>query len=96
MSRKHRLQHEAKRAQLDHYHALDAEPAEGWDGIDADAHAVRAFGEVGIPFFVSNSFSKSFSLYGERVGALSIVAHFRGMRRDYSTQGGRTFFFFSR
>ena len=36
MSRKHRLQHEAKRAQLDHYHALDAEPAEGWDGIDAD------------------------------------------------------------
>jgi aromatic-amino-acid transaminase len=44
------------------------------DGIDADAHAVRAFGEAGIPFFVSNSFSKSFSLYGERVGALSVVA----------------------
>ncbi len=44
------------------------------DGIDADAHAVRAFGESGMPFFVSNSFSKSFSLYGERVGALSIVA----------------------
>mgnify|MGYP006921321271 CR=1 FL=1 len=36
MSRKHRQQHEAKRAQLDHYHALDTEPAEGWDGIDAD------------------------------------------------------------
>lgn len=44
------------------------------DGIDADAHAVRAFAQSGMPFFVSNSFSKSFSLYGERVGALSIVA----------------------
>lgn len=36
MSRKHRQQHQAKRAQLDHYHALDNAPAEGWDGIDAD------------------------------------------------------------
>lgn len=39
MSRKHRQQHEAKRAQLDHYHALDTEPAEGWDGIDDDDEA---------------------------------------------------------
>lgn len=39
MSKKRRLQHEAKRAQLDHYHALDTEPAEGWDGIDADDDA---------------------------------------------------------
>jgi hypothetical protein len=39
MSKKRRLQHEAKRAQLDHYHALDTEPAEGWDGIDADEEA---------------------------------------------------------
>ena len=44
------------------------------DGIDADASAVRAFAASGIPMLVSNSFSKSFSLYGERVGALSIVA----------------------
>ena len=44
------------------------------DGIEADAHAVRAFAAAGMPLFVSNSFSKSFSLYGERVGALSIVA----------------------
>lgn len=36
MSRKRRAQHQAKRAQLDHYHALDTAPAEGWDGIDAD------------------------------------------------------------
>jgi aromatic-amino-acid transaminase len=44
------------------------------DGIDADAQPVRRFADAGIPLFVSNSFSKSFSLYGERVGALSVVA----------------------
>lgn len=44
------------------------------DGIDADAVAVRRFAEAGLPLFVSSSFSKSFSLYGERVGALSVVA----------------------
>ena len=44
------------------------------DGIDEDAAAVRLFAESGLNFFVSSSFSKSFSLYGERVGALSIVS----------------------
>ncbi|MDD5296868.1 MAG: aspartate/tyrosine/aromatic aminotransferase [Rhodocyclaceae bacterium] len=43
------------------------------DGIDADAASVRAFIASGLQFFISSSFSKSFSLYGERVGALSIV-----------------------
>jgi aromatic-amino-acid transaminase len=43
------------------------------DGIDADAVAVRAFSTSGLQFFASSSFSKNFSLYGERVGALSIV-----------------------
>ncbi|POZ61840.1 amino acid aminotransferase [Chromobacterium alticapitis] len=43
------------------------------DGIEADALAVRLFAESGLQFFVASSFSKSFSLYGERVGALSIV-----------------------
>ncbi|KXB30219.1 aromatic amino acid aminotransferase [Dechloromonas denitrificans] len=43
------------------------------DGIDADAVAVRAFSASGLQFFVSSSFSKSFSLYGERVGALSVI-----------------------
>ena len=43
------------------------------DGIDADAVAVRAFSKSGLQFFASSSFSKNFSLYGERVGALSIV-----------------------
>ncbi|MDM8347777.1 aspartate/tyrosine/aromatic aminotransferase [Pseudomonas sp. sp1636] len=43
------------------------------DGIEEDAAAVRLFAESSLTFFVSSSFSKSFSLYGERVGALSIV-----------------------
>jgi aromatic-amino-acid transaminase len=44
------------------------------DGLEADAAVVRRFVEAGMALFVSNSFSKSFSLYGERVGALSVVA----------------------
>lgn len=44
------------------------------DGIESDGRVVRQFADAGGPLFVSNSFSKSFSLYGERVGALSIVA----------------------
>lgn len=44
------------------------------DSIEADGKVVRQFAEAGGPVFISNSFSKSFSLYGERVGALSIVA----------------------
>ena len=43
------------------------------DGVDADAAAVRLFADEGLSFFVASSFSKSFSLYGERVGALTIV-----------------------
>jgi aromatic-amino-acid transaminase len=43
------------------------------DGIDADGFAVRLFGEAGLPLLVASSFSKSFSLYGERVGALTVV-----------------------
>jgi aromatic-amino-acid transaminase len=43
------------------------------EGIEPDAHAVRRFAKTCPTFFVSNSFSKSLSLYGERVGALSIV-----------------------
>ncbi|HVZ36866.1 MAG TPA: aromatic amino acid transaminase, partial [Polyangiaceae bacterium] len=43
------------------------------DGIDEDARAVRLFAESGLPFVVASSFSKSFSLYRERVGALCLV-----------------------
>jgi aromatic-amino-acid transaminase len=42
-------------------------------GIAEDGAVVRRFVEAGGPLLVSNSFSKSFSLYGERVGALSVV-----------------------
>ncbi|MFJ4155430.1 amino acid aminotransferase [Pseudomonas sp. NPDC089752] len=52
------------------------------DGIAEDAFAVRLFAESGLEFFVSSSFSKSFSLYGERVGALSIVT----ANKDESTR----------
>jgi aromatic-amino-acid transaminase len=43
------------------------------EGVDADAAPVRLFAGEGLSFFVASSFSKSFSLYGERVGALTIV-----------------------
>ncbi|KML54206.1 aromatic amino acid aminotransferase [Burkholderia cepacia] len=43
------------------------------DGLADDAWAVRAIVDAGLPAIVGNSFSKNFSLYGERVGGLSIV-----------------------
>jgi aromatic-amino-acid transaminase len=43
------------------------------DGIAEDGAVIKQFLAAGIHFFVSTSFSKSFSLYGERVGALSVV-----------------------
>src|SRR5690606_26172809 len=39
------------------------------DNLQDDAIAVRLFAESGLPLFIASSFSKSFSLYGERVGA---------------------------
>ncbi|GAB3705598.1 amino acid aminotransferase [Mariniluteicoccus flavus] len=42
-------------------------------GIDEDGAVVRRFAEAGVTTFVTNSFSKTFSLYGERIGALSVV-----------------------
>jgi aromatic-amino-acid transaminase len=67
------------------------------DGIEEDAHAVRALADAGAAFFVANSFSKSMSVYGERCGALSVVCpdskqaeHVLGqlkfaVRRNYSS-----------
>ena len=75
------------------------------ESLDADGLAVRLFAQAGGPVFVSSSFSKSFSLYGERVGALSVVAESpdeaaralsqlkRVVRTNYSnppTHGSRT------
>lgn len=43
------------------------------EGIVEDAFAVRMMADAGITFLVANSFSKNFSLYGERCGGLSVV-----------------------
>ncbi|ELO6105302.1 aromatic amino acid transaminase [Escherichia coli] len=42
-------------------------------GMEEDAYAIRAIVSAGLPALVSNSFSKIFSLYGERVGGLSVL-----------------------
>ena len=42
-------------------------------GMEEDAWAIRAIAAAGLPALVSNSFSKIFSLYGERVGGLSVI-----------------------
>ena len=46
-------------------------------GMDDDAYALRAMAAAGVNMLVSNSFSKIFSLYGERVGGLSVVCENR-------------------
>ena len=47
-------------------------------GMEEDAYAIRAVASAGLPVLVSNSFSKIFSLYGERVGGLSVVCEGAG------------------
>ena len=42
-------------------------------GLEQDAYAIRALDQAGMNFIVSNSFSKIFSLYGERIGGLTFV-----------------------
>ncbi len=42
-------------------------------GIEEDGAVVGKFLASGLEFFISTSFSKSFSLYGERIGSLSVV-----------------------
>jgi aromatic-amino-acid transaminase len=67
------------------------------EGMDEDAYAIRALADAGLSFLVSNSFSKTFSLYAERCGGLSIVCQNAGeaarvlgqmervVRRSYSS-----------
>ncbi|MBN8748750.1 Tyrosine aminotransferase [Xylophilus ampelinus] len=43
------------------------------NGIQEDGAVIGKFVAAGLNFFVATSFSKSFSLYGERVGALSVL-----------------------
>ncbi|MCJ8146234.1 aspartate/tyrosine/aromatic aminotransferase [Acinetobacter sp. A3.8] len=42
-------------------------------GVEQDAYLIRALANTDVKYVVSNSFSKIFSLYGERVGGLSFV-----------------------
>jgi aromatic-amino-acid transaminase len=42
-------------------------------GVDEDRYLISALADAGVSFLVSNSFSKTFSLYGERCGGLSVV-----------------------
>lgn len=56
------------------------------DGIAEDAIAVRAFAEAGLPFLVASSFSKSFSLYRERVGAITFVTRDADEARRVTSQ----------
>ncbi len=44
------------------------------EGLEADSQPARLLAGLGVPLFVATSFSKSFGLYGERIGALSVVA----------------------
>ncbi|MFV0308089.1 MAG: aromatic amino acid transaminase [Desertimonas sp.] len=43
------------------------------EGLEADAAVVRSFAATAVPVIVTSSFSKNFSLYGERVGGLTVV-----------------------
>ncbi|MDR2872805.1 MAG: aspartate/tyrosine/aromatic aminotransferase [Xanthomonadaceae bacterium] len=65
---------------------------QGFDqGIDADATAIRLLAQSGIAsYVVASSYSKSFSLYGERVGALSVVCADRDEAKRVQSQIKRT------
>jgi aromatic-amino-acid transaminase len=65
---------------------LDAAYLGMGDGVDEDAYAIRALADSGITGFVSNSFSKVFSLYGERVGSLSAICESADIARRVGGQ----------
>lgn len=44
------------------------------EGLEQDAAVIRLFADMDMTMIISSSFSKSFSLYGERVGALTLVS----------------------
>ena len=56
------------------------------EGIEADTYPIRLFAASGLPCFVANSFSKCFSLYGERIGALSVVTANKNEAERVSSQ----------
>jgi aromatic-amino-acid transaminase len=60
------------------------------EGIEQDAVAVRAFTRAGMPCVISSSFSKSFSLYRERVGAITFVSADADEAKRVTSQVKRT------
>jgi len=60
------------------------------DSVNEDAVAVRAFTKANLQFLVSSSFSKSFSLYRERVGAISFVTADADEAKRVTSQVKRT------
>lgn len=60
------------------------------DGIEQDAASLRAFAAAGLPCVVSSSFSKSFSLYRERVGAITFVTADADEAKRVTSQVKRT------
>lgn len=59
-------------------------------GIEEDAASVRAFARAGLPCVISSSFSKSFSLYRERVGAVTFVTADADETKRVTSQVKRT------
>ncbi|MBN8547904.1 MAG: aspartate/tyrosine/aromatic aminotransferase [Deltaproteobacteria bacterium] len=55
-------------------------------GVEEDAAAIREFVAAGLPCLISNSFSKSGSLYGERVGGLTVVSESKEEARRVLSQ----------
>jgi aromatic-amino-acid transaminase len=60
------------------------------EGIEQDAAAVRAFAKAGIACVISSSFSKSFSLYRERVGAITFITADADEAKRVTSQVKRT------
>lgn len=55
-------------------------------GLDEDAACIRMLASAGLPLVVANSFSKNFSLYGERCGGLSVVCESADIARNVQGQ----------
>lgn len=60
------------------------------EGIEQDAAAVRAFAKAGLACVISSSFSKSFSLYRERVGAITFITADADEAKRVTSQVKRT------
>jgi aspartate aminotransferase len=51
-----------------------------------DARSIRIFADAGVPLLLAGTFGKSFGLYGERVGILSVIAPSQGVKSGMQKQ----------